>query len=383
MKSCLVGKSRAGAVLAALAITAGACGREADMPTSPADSEFRAAVGAQVYQFDIVIDSERDAFDAFGFGCPAMNEAGEIAFPGVLSTTFQSGIFRSAGGAITTIALDNGQFGSLSVSPSINNLGDVAFAAFLSGGASGIFRGRGGPLTRIIKTENSQFAFFGFDVSVNDAGVVAFKGELDNFDEGLFTGSGAAVTTVYLASTSQFQGNDVGPAINNAGQIAFEEDLDTGQSGIFLSSGGQITTVALNREPIGGFFRPPGLNNNGVAGFMAFLRRGGNEAVFRGNGGPLTRVADSRGLYSTFDFGGPSINDGGAMAFASTLDTGEQGIFAGPDPVADRVILAGDSLDGAVTTNFVFCREGLNNQGQLAFLAFLDDGRSLIVRATP
>ncbi len=360
------------------------CGADPVAPDTSSTTGVNAAVAAaNGYRFTIVVDNDRDGFDAFGFGCPAMNEAGVIAFHGIRAFSFASGIFRS-GPRLTAIALDEGQFGFIGVNPSINNRGDVSFAASVGGGEYEILRGSGGALTTIAETETGPFAFFGFDTSIDDAGNVAFKAELDNFDEGLFHGAGGPATTVYLASTSKFLGHDGGPAFNPAGQIAFQEDLDDGGSGMFLWTGSRFITIATDRRPpIGGFFRPPSLNAGGVVGFHAFLREGGNEAIFKGSGGPLTRVADSRGAYSSFDFGGPSINDPGVVAFSSTLDTGEQGIFVGPDPVADRVILAGDALGGATTTNFVFCREGINNRGQLAFLAFLDDGRSLIVRATP
>jgi hypothetical protein len=58
-------------------------------------------------------------------------------------------------------------------------------------------------------------------------------------------------------------------------------------------------------------------------------------------------------------------------------------VFAGPDPEQDRVLLTGDAFAGSTVTNVVFCREGLNLFGQLAMLVQLEDGRTLVVRATP
>jgi hypothetical protein len=40
-------------------------------------------------------------------------------------------------------------------------------------------------------------------------------------------------------------------------------------------------------------------------------------------------------------------------------------------------------LDGSVVTSVGLCWEGLNNGGELAFSAELDDGRFGIFRATP
>jgi hypothetical protein len=92
--------------------------------------------------------------------------------------------------------------------------------------------------------------------------------------------------------------------------------------------------------------------------------------------------------FSFFGFNGPSVNSRDQVAFSATLDTGEEGIFTGPDPVRDRVIWTGDKFRGGELTSLTFCREGLNNRGQLVFEAQVADARSgavrsVIVRATP
>ena len=78
------------------------------------------------------------------------------------------------------------------------------------------------------------------------------------------------------------------------------------------------------------------------------------------------------------------------MAFHATLDDfSTSGIFVGPDPTADRVIATGDTLDGATVQNITFCEEGLNDSGELGFIANLEDPnapegfRVAVFRATP
>jgi hypothetical protein len=104
-----------------------------------------------------------------------------------------------------------------------------------------------------------------------------------------------------------------------------------------------------------------------------------------GNGRPLTIVADTRGPFSDFGFfGGPSINDAGEVAFSATLDGAfGTGVYTGPGPVADKVIAPGDALAGSVVTNASSCNESLANDGRVTFRADLEDGRSVIVFATP
>src|SRR5207245_11350529 len=80
---------------------------------------------------------------------------------------------------------------------------------------------------------------------------------------------------------------------------------------------------------------------------------------------------------------GPGINNSGTVVFEATLTAGGSGLFSGPDPSADRIIGTGDPLFGSTVTNVDFRGRGLNDAGQVAFLATLGDGRTLLVRADP
>ena len=74
------------------------------------------------------------------------------------------------------------------------------------------------------------------------------------------------------------------------------------------------------------------------------------QGIFTSRGGPVTTVADSTGRYASF--GRPSLNDLGKVVFTADLDEFGpnglpiQGVFTGPDPVADKVLQAGDSYEG-------------------------------------
>jgi len=105
--------------------------------------------------------------------------------------------------------------------------------------------------------------------------------------------------------------------------------------------------------------------------------------------GTRTVVADTRGEFSSFGGRPPSLNNNGDVAFLATLDDfTTTGIFVGSDPTNDRVISTGDMLDGETVTGLKFCEEGLNDSGQLAFTAFFEDSETLetrvaVFRATP
>jgi hypothetical protein len=356
---------------------------------------------AQEYNFTKVADSTEDGFDPFSFGCTSINTRGDVAFRAGRVAADGSdtvdGIYRAnADGSLTTIVEDEKRFVFIGRNPSMNDLGEVSFAARLDGGnkpdTEAILRGNGKKLTTIASTAD-KFNFFGFDTSINNIGEVAFKAELDeefNFDEGLFSGQGKGITTHYLASTSGFDGNDSRPSINNLGNIAFDESVNF-DDGIFVGREGNFTTIAAPDPDVS--VGEPILNDAGTAAFeRSFFDEASQEFVTEivtGSGGPLTTVADTRGEFGSFGFRPPSLNNDGDVAFLATLDDfSTTGIFVGPDPVEDRVIATGDTLDSATVSSLTFCEEGISDSGQLAFTAFFEDPdtfetRAAVFRASP
>jgi hypothetical protein len=367
-----------------------------------------AAAHAAAYSFTKVADSVRDDFNPNSFACSSLNNRGDVAFRAGRTSADGlnsfDGIYRAnADGTLTTIAEDpnRAKFGFLGNNPSMNDLGDVSFAANLAPGLEeAILRGDGKKLTTIATTTKG-FNFFGFDTSISNSGEVAFKGELDNFAEGLFSGSGGKVTTHYLNSTDasldgrpvRFGGNDSRPSINNLGEIAFDETIQPNfDSGIFAERLGTFRTIAAPDPNV--FVEKPMFNDAGTAGFYrSFTDATGQfvTAIVTGNGGPLTTVADTTGPFGSFGFRPPSINNNGDVAFLANLDDfpPTTGIFVGPQVVQDRVVETGDKLDGARVIGLRFCEEGLNDLGQLAFIADLADPsapngfRTAVFRATP
>jgi hypothetical protein len=118
--------------------------------------------------------------------------------------------------------------------------------------------------------------------------------------------------------------------------------------------------------------------------FDAVLDAGG-QGLFTDTGmvpNVITTIADTSGPFSNFA-STYSINAGGAVAFFATLDTGREGIFTGPDPVANKVIETGDPLFGDTVVILDIFTEGLNDAGQVAFFFELEDGTRGMARADP
>lgn len=390
------------------------------------------ASGATAYTFITVLDSQRDGLEATR--CAAINTLGTVA------VTVRDGLGdisiitkRGASEAPVVIAdtrtaadfptfCDNG-FNSLPSDPSINEKGEVAFQGNLrrlttrancgtvaqSQRRQGVFLGRRGPLTTIAHTINPPGGdfiaeFLVADQSVNTLGRVAFVPELDNtFAQGLFVGSKAGTFDErFLSDTPTADGfnfNNISSrvSLNEAGQIAFESGFnDTSVGGIFLSNpNGTFRTIVDNTGALSSV-GDPSLNIFGRVAFTGERFDDNFNQIFSINtsrGGTVTTVAESSpGGYASFRE--PSLNDLGRVAFTADVQPDPsvfitiQGVFTGPDPVADKVLQAGDLYEGVPVTSVVTCSEALNNLGQIVMTVQSENPetfevRTFVVKATP
>ena len=285
---------------------------------------------------------------------------------------------------MTTIALRTGVggFGH----PTINAAGTVAFFATESVFIDDqIVTGNGGSLTTIADTvgQFSGFSGGGYSTAINSAGTVAFWALPDTRPAGIFASSGGTVTPLFLNSVSLSANNEI--AFNDAGTVAFRK---TNGTGIVTVSGGSITTIVDSAGPLKSFGYAPSMNAAGTVAFVAGVAGidGGTFGIYIGNGGSLTTIADISGPFSSFDsfnFGQPSINDAGAVAFLSSLDVGGFGIYTGDGTETSEVIGSGDQLFGSTVASLQISPTSLNDTGQLSFYYRLANGTTGIALATP
>lgn len=330
------------------------------------------------YTYTAIADDIRQTGFAQTISYPVLNDSGTVAFTIEVGGPVGGGIFTGNGGPLTTIVTGGTLFPS--GHPSINNAGVVAFR---DGIGQGVFSGSGGPITTIAKSSGpSGPSGFGGVPSINDAGTVTFFGSFDLGRTGIFAGDGGPISTI-ADNSKQFSSFFGAPStINDAGTVAFLASLQSDGPGIFTSNGGPITTIADTTGAFSNFFGgTASINNAGDVAFLATLRTGG-QGIFAGNGTTIATIADTTGPFRRFG-ADPAINDLGAVAFEGVLSTGGEGIYTGADPAADKVIGIGDSLFGSTVRSIFFGSGGLNDAGQVAFLALLDDGRISIGRADP
>ena len=355
---------------------------------------------ASAYTFTKVADTT-SGYSSFVNTPPAINNQGTVVFFANLDAGRQ-GVFTGNGTTTTTIADTSSLFRSFSSYPSINDRGTVAFAASLNDGIDGeipssvgIFTGDGTTVNTITtvrpKSFNSKYDYIALDFPcINNAGALAYR-QKTNYTNSILTKDGTILDEVVLGQEL------IQPLMNNVGTVTYIHDntVGNGESTIVTNDGTNKTVIADTTgiprlsnfieigSPEGGFSE----NNKGTVAFYTVTYdatgAGVGNAILTSNGTTRTTIADISGSFSSLST--PSINDLGIVAFLANLNQGGQGIFTGPDSVRDKVIATGDSLSGSTVTSLSFGRgsKGLNNSGQVAFLAQLANGTTGIFRADP
>lgn len=335
------------------------------------------------YSFRNIAD-QTGLFTNFG-GAPVLNDAGDVAFEATLDDGTE-GIFSGPDPGTDTIVDDSGVFDTPIDLPSINGEGTVAFRAWLDPddehflGLRGIFTGDDPDFDTVADEDDPLFAAGLSSPSIADNGTVAFdaiEGSFGNF--GIYTVSATGTQTTIADNAGPFTGTLFASSINDAGTtVAFYADYGSG-GGIFTGDDLPDDLVADSSGPYFQF-DIPAVNDADTVIFRATLDSGGS-GIFSGPSSTADRIVGTGGPYAGFS--GYSINDEGTVVFAADLDAGGLGIFTGTDPVAHKVIRTGDALFGSTASFVALSRENLNDNGEVAFLYELANGRSGVAIAAP
>lgn len=319
-----------------------------------------------------------------GQAVPSINNHGDVAFVGSIpSFPSQTGVYRGSGTLLTTI--DSGGPYLPVPATAIDNSGRVAFVELFPDFAPNLYSGNGGALTNISPFPGPFRNNISRHMAMSDDGSVAFLSSNDGTvagtrGTGIFVGSGGPLRTVN--TTTEYLFNSVpGPSMSDNGIIAY---VWTGTGGasqsLRLDRAGVPSTLAVTADdPFAGFFSVAVNNFANVAfsGGFSFSDRG----IYLRTETNLLQLAGTAGAFS--GFGELSLNNHDEVAFIASLDaTTGLGIYQGPDAILDRVIHAGDPLDGSFVNSVRLGQSALNDAGQIAFQAILADGRSGIYVAT-
>jgi probable HAF family extracellular repeat protein len=344
------------------------------------------AVQAQVpAEFSIVADSSQPAFQGRGFGTyPSINDDGTVAF-----VVDQVGTYRAVEGQASVLIGS-----SVTGDPFIDRLGEIGSRRYVDANlTTELYKATTSSQIISLVRNDTDFRSFGTPLHLSSNGTAVFwarKNPVSPGHWGIWTATGDGTTNLIADNKGMFSVLGGAPTINASGTVAFAGGKDvvnnTSEAGLYVGTGGgdaTVTTVlTATGSPLYNFDGGPYINDRGLIAFKAYEDSTGEPGIFvvnqNGTGLQMIAHAGAGGPYSMFD--SPIINDIGMVVFRGYLDTGERGIFAGPDAVADKIIQEGDPLFGSTATSVVFLR-GLNNRNQIAFYYELADGRSGIAKA--
>jgi hypothetical protein len=305
----------------------------------------------------------------------SVNDAGTVAFQATLRDG-GSGVFTGNGGALAHVS-ETALLAAVTSHPDLNDAGETTFYADLASGGQGVFLLSEGELRTIADTR-AGFASIGpLGPTMNQTGTVAFRANPTPSISGIFAGDGSATATV--ADTRRhwtiFHGL---PVIDARGVVVFRADRKDGVAGIYAWDAGSIRTVAETGDLFSTLGHFPSLNNQGAVAFAA-TQDDGRSGVFVADGEHIRPIIDTSSAFGSFR--GALLTDAGDVVLIATPRGGRLGIFAGPDPVADRILCLGDPLLGSNVVDLASNPVSVNAVGQVAIRAALADGRELILRA--
>jgi uncharacterized repeat protein (TIGR01451 family) len=334
-----------------------------------------------VYAFDLVADST-GAIEGFD-GAPSLNDGATVAFKARLGDGSQR-ILTGSGGPLTTIASTSPQ--GLVDFPGtrfpIDAAGNVAFRATPSAGGRTIFRGAGGPLTALARTGDEYLDLF--DPATSPNGTLAFAARPAAGGMAILTGTTAATLRVVQSTgAGSFVGLGMRPAANDAGWVAFAGSTAVGGDGVFVvDPDGDVAPLATVADMTAS--DRLSIDEWGQVAFLGEVPAVGGGVLLGRRGAPVRVLASAADGFAGFgNDGGDQSPDIHAMAGPGFLGRRADSavILRGPDPITDGVVRVGDPLLGSNVAALHF--GGINGAGQIAFRAWLADGRDVVALATP
>jgi hypothetical protein len=324
-----------------------------------------------------VIATTGGRFSQFAPYVASVNDAGTVAFQAALPDG-GSGVYAGAGGSIEEV-VGPALVDAVTSHPDLNNAEEVSFYGDLLGGGQAVFLLRDARLEPIAGTDGPFASIGPFGPTMNEAGAVAFRADSAPGVSGIFAADGDGVVTV-ADTQGPWRGFHGLPVITGDGSVVFRADRKDGVAGIYAGRGGSIATAAEAGAVFESLGRFPSANENGAVAFAATLRAGGS-GIFTADGSEITRPQDAEGTFESYR--GALITNAGTVVWIATPRGGSLGLFAGPDPDADRIVACGDPLLGSTVEEFASNPVSVNSAGQVAIRATLTDGRQVILRADP
>ncbi len=305
-----------------------------------------------------------------------------------------------------------GKFAGFVFRPVINNQGMIAFVGLVPtdiGPGAAVHLGQGnflvdqqGKISKIVRPGDTAPRGDTFDWAqnpwVNDTGDIAFGGHVKEKPCIQFTSSFPAGPQIFCAESVYFRDARTGNA-----QVIAEQGGSAPGGGVFTYALGPIVNNRRDIAYVGAFpANPPGTGidpplNDNVTGI--FLHSKGQDI-------PIARPGDlmpggghlvTAGFFTTDLW----MNNEGVVSFSATLDSDvngdglkDTGLYVLEDEKLKVVARTGTKIPGLGTIRSLhspgelgfrtaISGASLNERGQIAFQATLEDGRGVLLLATP
>lgn len=317
-------------------------------------------------------------FTGFGPYVPSIADDGSVAFQARLRSG-ACGVFVAQAGTLFSLAESGHEgLGAVISHPDLNARGESCFYAELLTGGQALCLTRDGDLLRLAETDSDIASIGPLGPTLNASGQAAFRARLRSGASGIFRADRDGVRLL-AESGERFTGFQGLPVIDACGRVLLRADLPAGE-GIYLAEGEELMTVAETGSEFTALGRFPSLSEEGDICFSAELASGGS-GLFRARQGSYQPLCLSGEAFAGFR--GVLPGPGDHCVFYASLPDGRLGIFTGPDPIHDRLLLMGEPCFGAPVSDFALNPVSVNTRGQLALRVSLSDGIELILRADP
>ncbi|MDJ0868622.1 MAG: hypothetical protein QNK03_21110 [Myxococcota bacterium] len=317
---------------------------------------------------------------------PQISESGKVVFLARQDGTPGVFVGSASGGGISTFAQADGDllgFTSLTVGGAgrVSVVGSRRTEKEVATGFSALtnsFRHTSGfRLSAVTSASNAWFALLITDGVDSFYEVGQLRGQIDPFDDWWVDNTGY---TIDPRAGFGHLSDDF--AITSGGTVAYS--ASDGVSSYIFRGGAVIAGPGTGRTVTDLRFS---MNEGGDVAFIG--SEGGRQGVYvvaAGSGIVRLVAEEGTGGYSRFS-APPSIANDGGVVFAANSEAGD-GLFSGPDPFRDALVLRGDVVDGVTIASFVAPRlspRAVNSSGQVAFRALLEGGGEgiFVANATP
>ena len=340
------------------------------------------------------------------FSLPSLNASGTVAFSAKEGFSTLFGVYAGTSSAnLITYELGPPMIGREFGHPVLNDQGLVLFWRSTDDIVFGTPSQKNAIPAGLSPPFPLNSGFVGYDFARNTINNGAFSTSAAtsvpntvNWTVGTFPTS-SIVNFVASGQGTPFQAGS--PSINDMGNTVVYREGSTPAGVVRAAVAGSVQTLNLG-PGVTQVQNPSIVGDDRVA--VALTRSGNDEIVTTSAlGGPVTtRVSAAVSGFTTLgrqnyptniaaigipeqmggNVGAVALNTNGIVAFtAERPGINVRGIYAGPNPVADRVIQTGDALFGSTVVDVAFGNDGLNNSMQVAFLAKLADGTTVVARA--